>query len=137
MSQPDVSIVTAAVAPVNGRVRSLVALTCAASAGVHAALVPEHYREGGLLLAGAFALSTLALAAAGLQIRRPSRWTGGFTALVLLAVAAAYLLSRTSGIPGLIPEPEHFEALGVLTTIAEVVAATVAACLPPNRKESR
>jgi GAF domain-containing protein len=133
----EISIVTASGTRVNATIRALVATTCAASAGIHAALVPEHYHEAGLSLAAAFAASALALALCALLARRPGRDAHRLTAAVLLTVAAAYLLSRTTGIPLLVPEPERFEALGVLTTVAEVVAAAAAVCLPSNRREIR
>lgn len=112
-----------------------VAVVCAASAGVHAALVPEHYHEGGLVLGGAFALDAVLL---GIGALATSRRSGrALPVVVLLGTAFAYLLSRTTGIPFLIDEPEAPDALGLVTTVAEVVAAAVATQLPHNREEDR
>lgn len=141
MTLPDPTIVDRPGAAVNGlppgrsaRVRVGVSLVCAASAGVHAALVPEHAAEGPLIGA-AFAVSAVALGAGAVAVRRP----GGparKVAVLLAGVALCYLLSRTTGIPVLVPEPEHLEPLGVLTTAAEVLAA-LAACLRLDREEHR
>jgi hypothetical protein len=113
-----------------------VAVIAAASAGVHAGLVPEHLREAGPRLGGAFALSAFLLAAVGLlAARRPSRRTWAVAAIVLAGVAIAYVLSRTSGIPFLLADPEAPDRLGVITTGAETVAALAAALLALSRKE--
>jgi hypothetical protein len=101
MSLSTAPILTAPRTPVNVVLRDFGALVCAGGAGVHAALVPEHLKESVPLGAG-FA---------------------GFAAAVLTAAAIAYLLSRTSGIPLLITEPEQFDPLGLLTTTAELAGA--------------
>jgi len=121
--------------PVQTVARTLVALVCAASAGIHAALVPEHYQEGGLRLGGAFALSALLLGVAAVLVSRGTRTA--LPVVVLLGTALAYLLSRTTGIPLLIDEPEEPDVLGLVTTVAEVVAAAVAVLAPHNREEDR
>jgi hypothetical protein len=57
------------------------------------------------------------------------------TAGALLGLTAlAYALSRSTGIPWLIPDPEHLDVLGLATSAAEVVAA-LAATLLITRKE--
>jgi drug/metabolite transporter (DMT)-like permease len=120
---------------VNDALRWFAALVCASSAGVHAGLTPEHLRES-VPLGLAFAVSVVVLAAGALRLRRePSgaRWV----ALALVAVAGAYLLSRTTGLPVLVPEPEPVDTLGVLTTSAEVLAAVAVRCLPLVGKEPR
>ena len=60
------------------------------------------------------------------MLERIIEWSVGHRFLVLLGTAAAYLLSRTSGIPGLITDPEAVDLLGVVTSSAEVVAAAAA-----------
>lgn len=130
-----VSIVEPGRARVNGSVRGAVALVCAASAGVHAALVPAHLREG-TPIGGAFVVSVLLLAAAALWVRT-TPGAAYWVAAVLLAVAGCYLLSRTTGLPPLIPEPEPIDAVGTLTSLAEVAAAVAVLGLPRIRKEHR
>ena len=125
---------------VNVQVRGAVALVCAASAGVHAALVPEHYHEAGWALATAFALSSVALAVCAALSARPDARTGlgrHAQVTVLSAVALCYVLSRTTGIPVLVPIPEEPDALGVVTTTAEVLAAAACVLLRPDRKVAR
>lgn len=125
--------------PVNALVQTgagaFVALVCAAAAGVHAALVPEHYQEGGIRLGGAFALSALLLGICAVLVSRGT--SRALPVVVLLGTAVAYLLSRTTGIPLLIDQPEEPDALGLVTTVAEVVAAAVAVLAPHNREEDR
>src|SRR3954451_6382259 len=143
-AKPFMTIVDTSPAPVPGvlparRVaarRYLVALVAAGSAGVHAALVPEHLHES-TVLGVAFAGSAVALALVAVAIRTPGHdtWAPAATAAVLLATAAAYLLSRTTGLPGLITDPEEVDLLGVVTSFAEVVAA--AAALHLSRRDHR
>ncbi len=113
--------------PVNAPTRAadVAALVCATSAGVHAGLVMPHAEES-TRMAVAFAISTalLALAAVALAVR-PGPEVSVATAVLLLGVAAAYLLSRTTGIPGLTTHREPFDALGVLVTSLEVAGALV------------
>jgi CDP-diglyceride synthetase len=121
---------------VNDLLRAAVVLVCAASAGVHAALVPEHLHEGGPLLGGAFALSALALALSALLARLPEYdpWAVELALVVLAANVLAYVLSRTTGLPVLIPDPEEVDLLGVVTTVAEAVGVVVGVALL-TRKE--
>lgn len=102
------------------------ALVCAASAGVHGALVVPHAAES-TRLALAFAVATAALTAAALaQALVPCREVAAGAAVLLLGVAAAYLLSRTTGIPGLTEHIEPFDALGTVVSLLEAAAAVVA-----------
>ncbi|MEO8518123.1 MAG: hypothetical protein ABI438_03000 [Dermatophilaceae bacterium] len=120
---------------VNVALRYVVVLVCAASAGVHAALVPEHLRESRTLgLAFALCAGLLALAALLLRQSRHDSWAPR-TAVILLSLAAlTYAMSRTTGIPWLIPDPEQLDVLGLATSAAEVVAA-LSATLLITRKE--
>jgi hypothetical protein len=122
-----------------GAARLLACVACAASTGVHLALVPEHYREAGWGLAGAFLLSALALGTCALLLRQPPTHTWALVVPigVLLTVAGCYLLSRTTGIPLLIPQTEEADPLGVLTTSCEVLAAAAVTRTLATRKEGR
>lgn len=119
------------------RLQNLAAAACAAGAGVHAALVPDHFTESAQL-GIAFVLSTLLLAGAALAIRPPRyRWPGPLAVAVVLAgTALAYLLSRTSGIPWLVPYPEEIDPLGVVISGVEVIGALAAllSVQSPQRK---
>src|SRR5262245_45801681 len=111
--------------------RFVVTPVCAASAGIHAALVPPHIEEAGPLLGAAFAAASLALAVAALAVRQPSHdaWAPVAAAIVLALIAVSYLLSRTTGIPLLITDHEELDPLGVFTTGAELIGALAAAVL--------
>lgn len=123
---------------VNVGTRHVVALVSAASAGVHVALAPEHFDEGGPLLGGSFVVAALGTAVVALAIRDPrrDRWAPLTAFLVLGGVAAAYALSRTSGLPGLIADPEAVDPLGVLTSAAELFGA-ICAVVITLRKDPR
>ena len=71
------------------------------SAGVHAALVPEHLLES-RQLGIALAVDALLLALMALVVRDPRHdgWAPATAAWLLGATAGAYLLSRNTGIPG-------------------------------------
>ena len=67
--------------------RYVVTVVCAASAGIHAALVKPHVEEGGPLVgAAAFAVASLALAVAALAVRQPRHdaWAPIAAAVVLV-----------------------------------------------------
>ena len=115
--------------------RHLVTVVCAASAGVHAALVPEHLLES-RSLGLAFAVDALLLAIAGLVVRDPRHdgWAPAAVACLLGGTAGAYLLSRTTAIAGLVPHREALDPLGFVVSTAEVVAVLAAVRLI-TRKE--
>lgn len=135
MSLPDHAIVGGPRTTVNASVRGFAALVCAASAGVHAGLVQAHLREG-VLLGAAFAVSVMGLTAGALRLRAESS-VAAWVPVLLLGVAACYLLSRTTGLGALSPEREPVDSLGALTTSAEVLAALALLCLPHIGKEQR
>jgi hypothetical protein len=139
MSLPDLPILGPPPFAVNAQGRYAASLVCAGSAGVHLALVPEHYREAGPALATAFAVSAVALAVAAVLLRGPvtDARRALVAAVVLLGVAGCYVLSRTSGIPVLVPDVEEVDRLGVLTTAAEVLAAALAGWPVLTREEIR
>ena len=102
---------------------NLVASGLAASAGVHAGLVPEHLRETPQL-GVSFVLATgLLLAVAGWVALRPGDRRAVRAGQVLIAsVLVAYLASRTVGVPVFQPEVEHLDPLGVSTKAVEMLA---------------
>jgi len=116
---------------VSWRPRAAAALLILA-AGLHAAVIREHFHEW--TLAGVF-FSALAIVEAALAIavlRRPDKRTVGLTLGVSLATVAVWTVSRTLGLP-FGPEAYRAEAIGgidVLSTLAEV--ATVAVLLRPR-----
>jgi ABC-type Fe3+-siderophore transport system permease subunit len=111
-------------------------MVCAGSAGVHAALVRPHIAEAGLLLGSAFAAAAVALALTALAVRLPRNdsWAPAAAAVVLCLIALSYLLSRTTGVPLLISDPEQLDPLGAATTAAEVAGA-IAGIVLMSRKD--
>jgi hypothetical protein len=127
---------TPTVVPLRVDVRrsELPALVCAVSAGTHAALVVPHLHES-LPLAVGFALTTVALSVAALaSLGGWSRPVSAAVAGLLLALALAYVLSRTSGIPGLVGHPESWDPVGVPLAFLEAAAAVLVVAPPHPRR---
>jgi hypothetical protein len=99
-----------------------VVFACAASAGIHAGLVPEHLREEPRL-GVAFALAVVVLlATAGVVALRPiDRGAAALAAVVLGGLVACYVASRTTGIPLLDPDPEAVDPVGVSAVAIQLV----------------
>jgi len=114
--------------PVRDAARLVAAVVCAASAGIHAGLVIAHFDEStilGILFVVDAAL--LGLAALAVNDRRGGSRDVALVAAVLASTALAYVLSQTTGLPGLTTEAEPVDGLGIFTTLAELVG--VSACL--------
>jgi hypothetical protein len=86
----------------------------------------------------AFAVATLAMvvSAVALAWSPETVLLSAAGAALLLAVATAYVLSRTTGIPGLTEHTEPFDALGTVVSLLEVAAA-VTAVRQVNRRRTR
>jgi drug/metabolite transporter (DMT)-like permease len=111
--------------------RNVVAACCAASAGVHAALVPEHLEENALLGTG-FAVAAVLLFASTLALsghRAASPLFAPAIALLLVALVGAYGLSRTVGLTFIGAEVEAVDGVGVATQVVQVVALAAAIAL--------
>jgi len=114
--------------------RDVVIVACAISAGIHAALTPEHFDEGvgagGGFLVAAVVLGVLAVV---LTRRRAPAVALLASALVFAGLIASYVLAITNGVPLLHPEVEPVETLAVVTKAIEavgIVAAVRALRLP-------
>lgn len=118
----------------------LVVLACAASAGIHAGLVPQHLREEPRL-GVSFALSVMLLlaAGAGMALRPLDPRIARAAALLLVGLLAAYIASRTTGIPLLAPTPEVLDAVGIAAVAVELagLAAAVWLAQPIGRRPRR
>jgi hypothetical protein len=101
--------------------RDVVACAAAVSAGAHAALVPEHLREARQLGIAFIVSAVLLLAAAGAATLTDSRRAVAATALLFAGLVAAYVISRTTGIPWLQPEAESADAVGLATKVVEAL----------------
>jgi hypothetical protein len=112
--------------------RNVVLVACAASAGVHAGLVPSHLVENlwrGIAFAGSVGL-LLALIVSLWRAGDPRRRAApaAAAAAVLAALIAAYSLSRTVGLAPLEEHVEPVDAIGLLTQGVQV-AGLIAALL--------
>ena len=100
---------------------------CAISAGVHAALVPEHMRESVVTGAGFVGATVLLVALTiGLTARPDSRAVTSFATLVLLGLLVSYGVASAIGIPVLHPAVDPIDAVGVLTKAVELVGLALA-----------
>ena len=103
--------------------RDLVIVACAISAGIHAALAPEHFREGTGAGVGFLAAALiLAAVAVGLTRRPGSGMLVGVAAASLAGLLGSYALAATTGLPLLHPEPEPVTGLALFTKGVEAVA---------------
>jgi hypothetical protein len=104
-----------------------VVFACAASAGIHAGLIPEHLREEPRL-GIAFALTVIVLlaTAATVALKPSDRAAASLAALVLGGLVACYVASRTTGIPLLDPDPEAIDAIGVSAVAIQLVGLVFA-----------
>jgi hypothetical protein len=117
----------------------VVIFACAASAGIHAGIVPEHLREEPQLgVAFIVAVVALLATAAAVALRPSARPVARTAALVLGGLILAYIASRTTGIPILAPNPEAVEAIGVIAVCVELLGLLCALSLvQPIRRQSR
>jgi hypothetical protein len=101
-------------------------VACAFSAGVHVALAPDHLGESALLGLGFLGSAAFLLALGlGIYARPDSLRLPSLIALLGGALIAAYVASRTVGLPVLHPAPEAVDPVGVITKGAEVVAVVL------------
>jgi hypothetical protein len=119
--------------------RDALVVACAVSAGVHAALTPEHLREEPAAGVG-FLLSTVLLAAllVALTLRPASRAAVVAAGAVLAGLLVAYAFAVTTGVPVLHPDTEPADGLGLATKAVELVGLLAAVRLaPPARPAGR
>jgi hypothetical protein len=115
----------------------LVVFACAASAGIHAGLVPEHLREEPRLgIAFALAVVALLVSAAVVAVKSLDRGAAGLAAVALGGLVACYVASRTTGIPLLDPEPEAVDAVGVSAVAIQLAGLVFALARSTKRPPS-
>ena len=120
--------------------RNVVLIACAASAGVHAGLVPAHLDENlwlGVAFAGSVGL-LLALTVSLARIGGP-RPRAAPAAAVLAALIVAYSLSRTVGLAPLEEHVEPVDAIGLLTQGVQAagLVAALLLCHPSGGASAR
>lgn len=107
----------------------VVILACAISAGIHGALVRDHFREGtGAGLGFVVATVLLALLAVVLT-RRPAQLALISAAAVFAGLIGSYALAVTTGVPVLHPDVETVDGLALFTKAVEAVGLITAASL--------
>ena len=106
----------------------LLILSCAISAGIHGALIHDHFGES--IGAGmGFVAATVVLGAiiVALTLRPASRAALGAAAVVLVGLIVSYAFAVTTGVPVLHPDVDPVEGVALFTKAVEgvgVVAAT-------------
>lgn len=110
-------------------------VSCAVSAGIHAALTPEHLREEPAAGIG-FLVSTVLLAALGVALTfRPVSRNAVLAAGALLAgLVVAYAFAVTTGVPVLHPDVEPADELGLTTKAVELAGLAAALHLAAPRR---
>lgn len=104
-----------------------VIVACAISAGIHAALVPDHFAEGiGAGLGFLSATVLLAVLAAALTWRPAGAVSLAGAVAVLAGLIGSYALATTSGLPVLHPAPEPVDELALFTKAIEAVGLVAA-----------
>jgi drug/metabolite transporter (DMT)-like permease len=107
----------------------VVILACAVSAGIHGALVRDHFEEGTGPGVG-FVLATVLLAVLAVVLtRNPSRRTLLATIAVLAGLIVAYVVVLAIGLPVFHPERETVDGLALFTKAVEAVGIAAAASL--------
>jgi hypothetical protein len=106
----------------------VVMIACAASGGMHAALVPNHLRESA---AAGVAFLVAAVALGGFTVwlsRRPgSRPALAGAGMVLAGLIAGYALATTTGLPVLHQSEEPVQALALAAKAIELLGLVAAA----------
>jgi hypothetical protein len=110
--------------------RDVVILACAVSAGIHGALVPDHFTEGTGAGVG-FVAATVMLAAlvVAMTLRPASALALTGAAAVLAGLLVSYALATTTGLPVLHPDREPVDGLALATKAIEAVGLLAASSL--------
>jgi hypothetical protein len=104
------------------RSASVVVAACAASAGVHAALVPQHLVGEPRLGAAFIAATALLVAVVAALTFRPTRLGVGHAATPMLAaLIGAYALNVTAGARWFSDGPEPVDLVGLTTKAVEAL----------------
>lgn len=107
--------------------RDFVIVACAISAGIHAALIPDHLTEGAAAGSGFAAAAALLAALAVVLTRAVSTAALAGAAALFGGLILSYGLAVTTGLPLLHPHPEAVDGLALFTKAVELfglVAAT-------------
>jgi hypothetical protein len=104
-------------------------VACAVSAGIHGALVQDHFEEGTGAGVG-FVAATVVLAVLAVVLTyRPTQAALLATVATSAGLIAAYGLVLWTGVPVLHPEREAVDGLALFTKAIEIVGAVAALSL--------
>ena len=109
-----------------------VIIACAISAGVHAALAPDHFRETTAAGAGFVVAAVVLGALAVVLTRRPTELAFAATAAVFAGLIVSYVLAVTTGIPVLHPDVDAVERIALATKAVEALGLALAASRVPR-----
>jgi len=120
-----------------GARRDLLIVTCAISAGVHAALVPELFAES-VVTGGGFIAATvlLALLILGLTLRPDSLTVVAATALTFVGLIVSYMVASTRGIAILHPDRDPVDAVGLITKAVELLGTALAVSIVRESRDA-
>jgi hypothetical protein len=105
----------------------LVIVACAISAGIHGALVQDHFEEGTGAGLG-FVVATVLLAVLAVALSRdPAPAAFVATAALFAGLIVSYALAVTTGVPVLHPDVEAVDGLGLFTKAVELLGLVTAA----------
>jgi hypothetical protein len=111
--------------------RDVVILACAISAGIHGALVPDHFDEStGTGLGFAAATVLLAALAVALTLRPAGALALTGAAAVFAGLLVSYALATTTGLRVLHPDREPIDGLALATKAIEAIGLLAALHLP-------
>jgi hypothetical protein len=114
---------------ITGLRTDLIIVTCAVSAGIHAALAPNHFKEGSGPGVG-FVVATVLLALLAVVLtQNPSELALVATAGVFAGLIVSYALVITTGVPVLHPDIEAVGGLALFTKAVEAIGLVTAASL--------
>ena len=104
-------------------------LACAISAGIHGALVPDHFEESTGAGLGFVVATVLLSVLAVVLTRKPTQLALLGTIAVFAGLIASYVLVITAGMPVLHPEQEAIDGLALFTKGIEAIGLVLAASL--------
>ncbi len=116
----------------------LLVLALGASAGVHAALVPEHLEEMPVIGFGFIPAAALATVVGVVLVYRPASVRAALAAAVLLlGMILAYVAATTLSIPYVDGTPEPVEPIAVVDKVVEALGLLLALslCARPRRSD--
>ena len=116
--------------------RDLVIVACAISAGIHAALTPDHWTEGAAAGTGFAAAAVLLMALAIALTRSVSTAAAAGSAALFAGLLVSYALAVTTGLPLLHPQPVAIDGLAVFTKAVELVGLIAASNLLARRRSA-